>query len=109
MTAEEFRAATAAEWDGTVGVFSTQVNLWNIDILSVRQTGILPVSVAAPVLAPDFSGLQTRWGHRLQAYVPFSVERWAFPLYLSTSICRYFAYRSSPRFLPLYRSARSLL
>ena len=26
MTAEEFRAATAAEWDATVGVFRAQVN-----------------------------------------------------------------------------------
>jgi hypothetical protein len=74
MAAEEFRAAKAAEWDGTVGVFSTQVNLWNIDILSVRKTGILPVSVAARVLAPDFSPESVR-GLGAQSASLYSLQR----------------------------------
>jgi len=35
---------------------------WNIDILSVRQTGILPVFVADD---EENSGLKGRWAHRL--------------------------------------------
>jgi hypothetical protein len=45
--------------------------MWNIDLWSVRPAGFKPAAIVPSQCAAD-SGVQLRWAHRAEPYVPLA-------------------------------------